>query len=96
MRFVFAIIVTSLSASLLAQTETPKLSDLIVAKARIVQLESQLAKLAADAAVCRAQQALSTQQQQDTTTKAAMRQIEKEAGCKVEWARVPVTCQDGK
>lgn len=72
------------------------LSDLIVAKARIVQLESQLAKVSADAAVCRAQQAISTSQQQDATTKADMQAIEKEAGCKLNWSRSPVTCQAGK
>ncbi len=76
-----------------AQERSAALSDAVQQKARIVQLESALAKAQADSAVCTARLALVGQQQQETATKAAMAQLEKDAGCVLDYSANPVVCK---
>ncbi len=83
-----------LLASAFGQAQEPKaLTDLQQAKARIVQLESANAKVSAENAVLTARLAILAQQQQDTTAKATIQALDKEAGCSIDWTAIPPTCQ---
>lgn len=86
-------LIVLLGSSLLAQEGVPKLSELQTAKARIVQLENQLAKEQAERAVCNARLAISTQQQQEQKALEAMATLEKETGCAMDWVAIPPTCK---
>ena len=77
-------LLVALCGSVVLADESSKESALL--KARIAQLESQLVQTEAARAVCEARvnQSLSVQVKQE---------IEKEAGCSIDWQVVPPRCK---
>lgn len=85
------LLATALSSVLWAEAPAP--SSEILLRARVAQLEAQLAQMSVSESSCRAQ-LMATQVQVANTRFAADRQaIEKQAGCALDWNAVPPACK---
>lgn len=75
------------------RSETTPSSDVFM-RARILQLEMQVQQLTVQAAVCTAQLAIVGQPKVQQDAGARRQEIEKEAGCVLNWAVTPPVCQE--
>jgi hypothetical protein len=82
-----------LGTTVIAQGDVPKLSELLQAKARIVQLERQNATLQVEASMCRAQYAVLADQRAEQQQQQVKAQLEKEAGCVLDWTLAQPVCK---
>lgn len=62
-------------------------------KARIAQLEQQLQQVRSELAVCAARVAIASQPQIADSLAKQRAEIEKEAGCAIDWAKEPPDCK---
>jgi hypothetical protein len=80
-------------SGLILHAQPSGLSGELALKARIAQLEAQLAQLQTEGAVCRAQFALAVQPKEQQAQAQQRQAIEKDAGCQVDWAVNPPACR---
>lgn len=62
-------------------------------KARILQLEGQLQRVASENAVCTARLAMATKDAADAQQVKQRHELEQEAGCSIDWAMTPPACK---
>lgn len=84
-------VLLALTGSSVLIAEAP--ADAVLLKARIVQLESQLAALTTEGTVCRAQLAIAQQPQVQQQQAKDRQAIEKDAGCVLDWTANPPVCK---
>lgn len=75
--------------------ETPSKSDALL-QARIAQLETQAQQFAAEKTVCAAQLAIASQSATQQAQARQRAQIEKDAGCAIDWTATPPVCLPAK
>lgn len=85
MKHIWTAFVLAVFGAVLLADESGKDTGLL--KARIAQLEAQVLQVEAARAVCEVRL-------NQTQTPQAMKMLEQEAGCAIEWASVPPKCKE--
>jgi hypothetical protein len=97
-RLILALLLASAlwGSGLILHAESTGLTGELALKARIAQLEAQLAQVQTDGVVCRAQFALAVQPKEQQAQAQQRQAIEQDAGCVIDWAANPPVCHAPK